>query len=389
MPPVLTLLFLLVTSPVAVLARPARCNRTNGVGKGKYTITNDKVNAVVAVPISSNGMLSGRISISTGGAGSNFFDSTTNGPAAPDALASQSALTIAGTKLFVVNAGSNTMTMFAIDQSNPTKLTMSLGNFPIQSLRRKKNSLVCVGSSGTKSGISCINFSKNGVGAMDMLRSVDLNRITPPSGPTNTIPQAFFSNDESTLLATLNGVPDLKKTEFPVAYQVESGWKSTSVSQRGVRSSPNGTAVLFGSFTIPNTNDIFTTNASFGGAILPLDGQTTVSSLKGMAAVGGQKATSTNTAFVTDVRTNKLVEISLTDASIKSTLDLSANGDPGLTDLKAAGKFVYALSPGNGTRQPAITVVDTVGKSISNLKSLGLERMLKGWFYHSKATWLV
>ncbi|GJD05190.1 3-carboxymuconate cyclase [Colletotrichum higginsianum] len=61
----------------------------------------------------------------TGGMGSNFIDGITNKPAAPDALASQSALTVAGNNLFAVNAGSNTITMFEIDQSNPTKLTMS------------------------------------------------------------------------------------------------------------------------------------------------------------------------------------------------------------------------------------------------------------------------
>ncbi|GKT52679.1 3-carboxymuconate cyclase [Colletotrichum tofieldiae] len=386
MAPVLRLLFLLVTSSVAVSARPARCHGTNRVGRVIYTITNDKANSVVAVPISSNGMLSGGTSISTGGAGSNFFDGTTNGPAAPDALASQSALTIAGTNLFAVNAGSNTMTMFAIDQSDPTKLTMVgqpvavPGEFPNTVAASQKNNLVCVGSSGAKSGISCAKFSENGVGAMDMLRSVDLNQTTPPAGPTNTISQAFFSNDESTLLATVKGDPDKMKTGFLAAYQVESGGGGTSVSQSGMRSSPNGTAVLFGSSTIPNTNNIFATDASFGGAVLSLDKQTNVASVKGMAAVDGQKATcwvaispATNTAFVTDVGTNRLVEMSLTDASIKSTLDLTANGDPGLTDLKAAGKFVYALSPGNGTTQPAITVVDAVGKK--QVQHFGLQQL--------------
>ena len=53
--------------------------------------------------------------------------------------------------------------------------------------------------------------------------------------------------------------------------------------------------------------------------------------------------------------------MSLTDASILSTIDLTANGDPGLIDLRAAGNFVYALSPGNGATEAAITVLDVSG----------------------------
>jgi hypothetical protein len=52
----------------------------------------------------------------------------------------------------------------------------------------------------------------------------------------------------------------------------------------------------------------------------------------------------------------------LADASIQGEIDLSANGDPGLIDIRAAGDFVYALSPGNGTTQAAVTVVDAVSK---------------------------
>ncbi|PTN52983.1 hypothetical protein C9J98_18000 [Stenotrophomonas panacihumi] len=83
----------------------------------------------------------------------------------------------------------------------------------------------------------------------------------------------------------------------------------------------------------------------------------------------GQKATcwatvsnATNTAFVTDVATTRLVEMSVTDASIVGQIDLT-NGDPGLIDLKAAGNFIYALSPGNGTTPAAVTVVNAVNKT--------------------------
>lgn len=98
----ISLIVFLEALSAPVIARPARCGAgklagaKNKVGKVIYITTNDKTNAVVAVPIASNGFLSKGSSVLTGGAGSNFFDATTNGPAAPDALASQSALTIAG-----------------------------------------------------------------------------------------------------------------------------------------------------------------------------------------------------------------------------------------------------------------------------------------------------
>ncbi|EFQ35956.1 uncharacterized protein GLRG_11100 [Colletotrichum graminicola M1.001] len=344
------------------------------VGKTIYTITNEVENSVVALPISRTGLLNSGNSVKTGGAGSNFFDSATNGPAAPDALASQSALTIAGNSLFAVNAGSNTLSMFAINQSDPTRLTMVgqpvaiPAQFPNTVAASDKNKIVCVGSSGAVSGISCAGFSETGVGSMDILRPVELNQTTPPAGPTNTISHAFFSNDENTLFATVKGDPAKNNTGFLAAYRVQFNEGCKSVSHYGVRSSPNGTAVLFGSSTIPNSNDLFVTDASFGGVILSLDAQSKAA-VKGSAAVDGQKATcwatvspATNTAFVTDVASNRLVEMSLKNASVMSVIDLSANGDPGLTDLKAAGRFVYALSPGNGTTQAAITVVDAVGK---------------------------
>ncbi|KDN65785.1 hypothetical protein CSUB01_10574 [Colletotrichum sublineola] len=367
--------FLVLTSwSTAITAKPTGCGAAKKNGMTLYTTTNDKVNSVVALPISGNGRLTGATSFKTGGAGSNFFDPAANASAAPDALASQSALTVAGNNLFAVNAGSNTLTMFAIDEADPTKLTMVgkpvavPAEFPNTVAASDKNKLVCVGSSGAVSGISCASFSGAGIAAMDKLRPIELNQTTPPAGPTNTISQAFFSNDENTLFTTVKGDPTKNNTGFLAAYKVQAAKGCKSVSQDDVRSSPDGTAVLFGSSTIPNSNDLFVTDASFGAAVLSLDGGNNAA-VKGKAAVDGQRATcwatvssATNSAFVTDVGSNRLVEMSLKNASIMNIVDLSANGDPGLTDLKAAGKFVYALSPGNGTTPAAITVVDAAAK---------------------------
>ncbi|KAH6989735.1 hypothetical protein BKA56DRAFT_543566 [Ilyonectria sp. MPI-CAGE-AT-0026] len=350
------------------------------VGKAIYFLTNDNANAVVAVPIGNDGTLSKGAATMTGGAGSVGVDAQGQ-PATPDALISQSSLTVAGHHIFAVNAGSNTLSMLSISRSDPTKLSVVgapvqiPGEFPNTVAASTKNKLVCVGTTGAKAGISCSSFSKKGLGAMDDLRPFDLGQTTPPVGPTNTVSQTLFSEDESLLFTMVKGDPAQNKTGFLSALAVQqssdaNGAAVMTLARDDTRSSPNGTAVLFGSQVIPGTSNVFATDASFGAAILSVDPASCEATTVATGNVDGQKATcwvaispATKTAFVTDVGRNRLVEMSTDDASIVGTLDLSCNGDPGLIDLAAAGNFIYALSPGNGTTQAAVTVVDVSGGS--------------------------
>jgi hypothetical protein len=276
--------------------------------------------------------------------------------------------------LFAINAGSNTLTMMKISPHDPTSLTILgklvtvPGEFPNTVSASAKNKLVCVGTTGAVAGISCTPFSNKGLGEMDDLRPFDIGQTTPPVGPLNTVSQTFFSADESVLFTTVKGDPTVNNTGFLSVFSVENTSGAACLSATETRSSPNGTAVLFGSAIIPNdSSSLFVTDASFGAAVLSIDtkGQ---ASVKGKQAIADQAATcwatiskATNSAFVTDVGANRIIEMSLKDASIIKELDLSANGDPGLIDLQAAGDFVYALSPGNGTTNAAITVLDVSG----------------------------
>jgi hypothetical protein len=61
-----------------------------------YLLTNNAANAVVALPITTNGTLGAGKLTETGGAGANSVDGATGNPAVPDALVGQSALTRAG-----------------------------------------------------------------------------------------------------------------------------------------------------------------------------------------------------------------------------------------------------------------------------------------------------
>jgi hypothetical protein len=69
---------------------------TLSVGKAIYFLTNDAENAVVALPIGPDGMLSNGTVTATGGAGSNAIHSGTQEAIIPDALISQAALTVVG-----------------------------------------------------------------------------------------------------------------------------------------------------------------------------------------------------------------------------------------------------------------------------------------------------
>lgn len=98
-------LIALAPSAIQVSARPARsCGKKGGAakvanGKAVYMLSNQASNAVVAVPIAQDGTLdeAGGSSTNTGGAGAAGIDGSTNAPSNPDALFSQSALTVAGT----------------------------------------------------------------------------------------------------------------------------------------------------------------------------------------------------------------------------------------------------------------------------------------------------
>jgi len=151
-------------------------------------------------------------------------------------------------------------------------------------------------------------------------------------------------------------------TGFLSVFPVVNG----AVSMTETRSSPAGTAVLFGTALLPNSTNIFVTDASFGSATLALDANN-IASVVASTNITDQKATcwatfsvKTGTAFVTDVGVNHLVEVDTTTGQLVKEL-VSGNGNPGLIDLVSAGNFIYALSPGNATVKGAVTVFDVSG----------------------------
>ncbi|KAI9806641.1 MAG: hypothetical protein M1825_006098 [Sarcosagium campestre] len=365
----------------------------SGNARAVYLLSNNDQNSVVAINVRQDGTLgSGRMT-ATGGKGGVLIDGMTKKPATTDALASQSALAIAGDKLVAVNAGSNTISLFRIHKRDPTLLIPlgkpvdTLGDFPVSVAASERLGVACVGNTGTRAGVACFTMHDTGLCSGDGLRPFALNQTVPPVGPTNNVAHVLFNSDSSMLLTTVKGDPMKKNPGFLAAFPATADGK---VSMTGAMSSPNGTAVLFGSANVatpaagsnaPTGNIIVATDASFGAAMLSVDRDgkaTTVSSTN----IPNQKATcwatfsrKTRTAFVTDVGRNTLTEIDPATGKILGTPGKDVgNGNKGMIDLANAGNFVYALAPGNdSSTAAAIAVFDISGgrgaaKPIQNRK---------------------
>jgi hypothetical protein len=280
--------------------------------------------------------------------------------------------------------------MFTIDPTDSTKLTMvgqpadTLGEFPMSVTISSTLNQACVANSGAKAGIACFLMCAAGLVPLDTtLRPFAINQTTPPFGPLNTVSQIFFNANSTAIMTTVKGDPAVNNTGFLSVFPVING----TVSAQETRSSPAGTAVLFGTALLPN-NQLFVTDASFGSATLSLS-SSNIATVSASTKIADQKATcwatfsdATGSAFVTDVAVNHLVEIdTATGALIKET-NLT-NGNPGMIDLVSAGNFVYALSPGNATVKAAVTVFDVSGgqgsaKEIQNFNPEGVSSSAQG-----------
>lgn len=229
-------------------------------------------------------------------------------------------------------------------------------------------------------------YSPNiGIGKFDFLRPFDLNQTTPPVGPLNTVSQTYFSADESLLITTVKGDPTNNKTGFVSVYSVSgtSPFSQARVSAADNKSVVNGTNVLFGLQQIPESDNYFVADASFGAAIITLDEITETSSILHKQEIPNQKATCwaaisfrSNSAYVTDPMLNHIVELSLADASILSILNTTSTNDAtGYIDITAAGDYVYALAPGsqNGTEAEVavLSVSDDKSKYIIQSFNVG------------------
>ncbi|SCU86210.1 LADA_0D13036g1_1 [Lachancea dasiensis] len=361
-------------------------------GRALYFQTNEDSNAIVSVKIHDNGTLSEGQLTYTNGTGAREISAATNQTASPDGLSSQGSVTVVGNSLFAINSGDNTVSMFAISEDDPTNITLVgapasvPGDFPVTVAASELNNLVCVGTSGARSGVSCAPYAANvGIGKMDFLRTFDLEQSKTPAGPLDTVSQVLFSADESELIVTVKGDPTSNKTGFVSVFSVTGAWltEQPRLSASRIDSKLNGTVALFGFQQIPHSSKYFSTDAGFGAVIFSVDAARETSTLLHKQVIADQMATCwaaispvTKSAFVSDPLVNHIVEMSLDDASIISVVNSTSSNDAsGYIDLAAAGAYVYALSPGategSGAEVAVLSVSPGKEKSITQSFNVG------------------
>ena len=251
--------------------------------------------------------------------------------------------------------------------------------------------MVCVAHNGEAAGVTCATFdAAEGIGEFDELRPFDLQQTNPPTGPVNGIGMTFFNDDSSMLVTTVKGNPEDESGEFPGFLSMFTVGEDGTVGTEDDQTTPEGSAVLFGTALIPGSNRVLTTDASFGSATLDLDNP---DAFEAMTELEGQSATCwaavsdmTGTGFVTDVGVNRLAEVDVESGELISEVN-SENGNPGMIDLQSAGNMIYALAPGNGTTPCAVTVFDVSGGSgtaaeVQNMEVATADNRAMGMAFH-------
>jgi len=240
---------------------------------------------------------------------SNAGQITTNGTGSGSSgLQSQNGIIVFQNYIFAVNAGSNSVSMFQIQPTDPTVVVIlstvdSGGDWPL-SLTAYGNTL-CVINGGARNGIRCFTITSSGLVFQVDLR-LNLTLTTPPAnhmGPA----QISFTNNGDALVVSVKGL-NPPVWVFPYYKGVISKGFST----------PAHGAVSFG-FTFDTDDTVILTDASpyNNGSGLILINPSTASFLSNYYLIPGQNAacwvvrsSQTSNFYVANAATSTVSEIS-------------------------------------------------------------------------------
>ncbi|KAI0028783.1 hypothetical protein K488DRAFT_89403 [Vararia minispora EC-137] len=315
-------------SAVSMKNNTTRSSTTMGAA---YFISNEPSgNFVVAADINTDGSLTLSTATFTGGLGQHGNDGGANGP---DALFSQGSVkaNANASLLAAVNTGSNTVSLFQIDPSDPSNLraigapVSSGGEFPMSLAFNSAGSMLCVLNGGAVNGVQCFNTTDNFLGLKPIAnsqRSLGLNQTTPATGPAGSTSHIIFSEDGSSLFAAVKGNPALGDGArgFIAVWDVaDDGSLSTNFTNIPPPAKGN---LPFALANIPGTtNALFVPDAAVGVDIFDLSqgperaaesNATQAVPVKGQGAVCWvAHSTKTGTFFVTDIMTALVTEIAV------------------------------------------------------------------------------
>ncbi|KAG7096818.1 hypothetical protein E1B28_004227 [Marasmius oreades] len=355
-----------------------------------YFITNEpNGNFIVSADISQDGKLTLRQAISAGGSGLHGNDGGANGP---DPLFTQGAVKVsaAANILATVNPGSNTISVFNIDQNDPATIAPigdpigSGGEFPVSVAFNKAGDMLCALNGGEVNSVSCFKVDKNDglVPAAGTNRRLDLNQTTPANGPAGTVSHVLFSEDNKQLVTSVKGVPP--NPGFLAVWDVNQDG-SLSKNFRSIAPSKGG-LLPFSMTLIPGKNAILATDAGVGFDIFDFSASenksTSVAAGKSsVVAIDGQKATcwssfspKTGNFYLTDVGTSQVTEVKV-DENLKGAVvkqyDLGQNSGTIDNDIVSIGgkDFMFVLSA-NATRVDVLSL-DAPGQA-KNIQKLDI-----------------
>jgi hypothetical protein len=326
-----------------------------------YFMTNEPAgNFVVAAAIGSDGKLTLRQATSSDGLGSHGAPGT-----GPDGTFSQGAVkaSAAGNIVATVNPGSNTISVFNIDPTNPTNLQMigkpvgSGGEFPVSLAINKAGNALCAVNGGAVNGVACFSVDKTKglVPIANTVRSLKLNQTTPATGPAGSVSHVIFSEDNSQLIASVKGVPPTPGI-FAVWDVAADG--SLSEDFKAVQPAKGG-LLPFSMTVIPGKNAILATDAGLGVDIVDFSGGAAAGVAAGKSsglAIDGQGATcwssfspKTGNFYVTDIETSQVTEINVDDNLKPTQVTQYAQGNGTATidnDIATVGQndFMFVLA---------------------------------------------
>ncbi|KAJ7733173.1 hypothetical protein B0H16DRAFT_1892895 [Mycena metata] len=307
-------------------------------------------NYLVSSSIGSDGKLTLHEAVYTGGNGSGPADLPAPFDTGP--LVSQGSIGVSHAGRFVanVNAGSNTVSVHAIDVSNPAQLwpigkpVSSGGEFPNSLVINSAGNRVCVVNAGAVNGLLQIQL----VGWLDpdpnSIRSLQLNQTTPADVLGSTPSQIIFSADEKQLIvAVKTGHGYLATWDINADGSLSSAFSTVS-----------GGAFPFSITPIPGESALLVSDPGVGYDIFNLDGTkaktTTIS-----VPVAGQIAICWTT-YSAESGNFYLIDVA---TSIISEVDIVKSLNSTIVKASASSEVQYPL----GTDGPLDTVVATVGKN--------------------------
>ncbi len=234
---------------------------TRGVG-AVYTMSNaPNMNQILIHRLNIKGKLTMVGAVNTNGTGV----STTK----TDPLISQGPLIVYSNYLFAVNPGSNSLSMFTINSSNATQLTLlsvqpTNGWFPISVT--VNGMYACVLTGGNITGSRCFTYNSSGlyvVPSFDRNLTSYISQTVPPKSPPQSLSEILFSADNLSLIIAVKGLNEAARG-YLLFYLLSD--HQTKLSSTPIQVTPNNAIFPF-SMTPVERNGLLITDPGAKGVL--------------------------------------------------------------------------------------------------------------------------